>query len=105
MAHRAPNNTTIKSRPDVRLDLTYCVTAFANAVEDEHRLLARALVTLFQYPNLPPELLQGAVAGQEIRTFAAQADGVMQSPAEFWGSMDNDLKPSIDYKVTLKIDL
>ncbi len=100
-----PNNTAIKSRPDVRIDLTYCVTAFANAVEDEHRLLTRALITLFQYPNLPPELLQGAVGGQEIRTFTAQPDGVIQSPADFWGALDNDIKPSIDYRVTLRIDL
>ncbi len=100
-----PNNTTIKSRPDVRISLTYCVTAFANAVEDEHRLLTRALITLFQNPNLPPEVLQGAVAGQEIRTFAAQPDGVMSSPADFWGALDNDMKPSIDYRVTLTLDL
>ena len=100
-----PNNSAVKSRPDVRVDLTYCVTAFANAVEDEHRLLTRALITLFQNPNLPPELLQGAVSGQEIRTFTAQPGGVMQSPAEFWGALDNDMKPSIDYRVTLRIDL
>ena len=27
---RGPDNTAIKSRPDVRLDLTYSITAFAN---------------------------------------------------------------------------
>ena len=100
-----PNNTAIKSRPDVRIDLTYCVTAFANAVEDEHRLLTRALITLFQHTNLPADILQGAIAGQDIRTFAAQPGGVMQSPADFWGALDNDMKPSIDYRVTLRIDL
>ena len=100
-----PNNTSIKSKPDVHVDLTYCVTAFANAVEDEHRLLTRALITFFQHPNLPLELLEGAVAGQEVRTFAAQPGGVMQSPADFWGALDNDMKPSIDYRVTLRIDL
>ncbi|MBI2930806.1 MAG: DUF4255 domain-containing protein [Planctomycetes bacterium] len=47
-----PNNTAIKSRPDVRVDLTYRITAFASAVEDEHRLLARVLLTLFQHPLL-----------------------------------------------------
>ena len=100
-----PNNTSIKSRPAVRVNLTYSVTAFANAVEDEHRLLTRTLITLFQNPNLPPEVLQGSVAGQEIRTFAAQPDGVMSSPADFWGALDNDMKPSIDYRVMLTLDL
>ena len=100
-----PNNTVFKSRPNVRVDLTYCITAFANAVEDEHRLLTRALITLFQYPNLPEDMLQGSVAGQEIRTFAAQPNSVMSSPADFWGALDNDMKPSIDYRVTLSVDL
>lgn len=105
VTRQGPNNTAIKSRPDVRLDLTYCVTAFANAVEDEHRLLTRVLVTLLQNSHLPPEVLQGAVAGQEIRTFTVQPDGVMQSPADFWGALDNDMKPSIDYRVTVRLDL
>ena len=100
-----PNNTAIKSRPDVRMDLTYSITAFANAVEDEHRLLSRVLITLLQYPILPVELLQGQVAGQEIPTYTAQSSRVIQSPADYWGSIDSDIKPSIDYRAVLRIDL
>ncbi len=100
-----PNNTAIKSRPEVRVDLNYLVTAFANATEDEHRLLTRALITLMQYPVLPEELLQGAIVGQEIRTATAQSNGVIQSLADYWGALDNDIKPSIQYQATLRIDL
>jgi hypothetical protein len=100
-----PNNTAIKSRPEVRVDVTYRITAFANAVEDEHRLLARVLLTLFQHPQFPAELLQGSLAGQEIRTEAARPDGLIQSPADYWSVMDNDLRPSIDYRLTLSLDL
>ena len=102
---RGPNNTAIKSRPEIRVDLTYNVTAFANAIEDEHRLLTRALVVLLQYPILPLEVLQGTLQGQEVPTFTAQPDGIIQSPADYWGALDNDIRPSLDYRVTLRIDL
>jgi len=100
-----PNNTAIKSRPEVRIDLTYRITAFANAVEGDHRLLSRVLVTVFQYPILPPELLQGQATGQEIITVAAQPNGLVQSPGDYWSVVDNDLKPSIDYRATVRIDM
>ncbi|MBM3941668.1 MAG: DUF4255 domain-containing protein [SAR202 cluster bacterium] len=100
-----PNNTAIKSRPEVRLDLTYRVTAFANAVADEHRLLSQVLVTLLQHPVFPPELQQGEAAGQEIVTAAAQPSGIIQSPADYWSVVDNDIKPAIDYKLTVHMDL
>ena len=102
---RGDNNTAIKSRPLVRVDLTYRITAFANNVEDEHRLLARSLLTLLQHPMLPEDILQGIVAGQEIPTVTAKPDGLIQSPADYWGALDNDIKPSIDYKVTIRMDL
>ena len=100
-----PDNTAIKSRPDIRLDLSYNITAFANAVEDEHRLLTRTLVTLLQNPGLPDEVLQGLVAGQEIPTYVAQNSQVFQTPADYWGSIDNDIRPSIEYRLTLTLDL
>lgn len=100
-----PNNTAIKSRPAIRLDLSYNVTAFANSVEDEHRLLTRALLTLLQYPTLPEDLLQGMVAGQEIATYVAQESKVFQTPADYWGSLDNDIRPSIELRLSASLDL
>ena len=105
MVRSGPNNTAIKSRPDLRVDVNYNVTALANTIDDEHRLLSRVLLTLCQHPVFPEELLQGEVAGQEIRTFTAQPSGIIQSPSDYWGGMDNDIKPSIDYRATLKLDL
>lgn len=102
---RGPDNTATKSKPDFRVDITYRVTAFANSVEDEHRLLSRALLTLLQHPILPEDILQGQVQGQEITTFTARPDGIVQTPADYWGALDNDIKPSIDYKVTSRLGL
>jgi len=100
-----PNNTAVKSRPDFRVDLSYNITAFASEVEDEHRLLARVLLTLLQNPMLPADLLQGQLVNQEIPAFAAHPAGIIQSPADYWGALDNDIKPAIDYRLILRLDL
>lgn len=105
MVKRGPNNTAIKTRPDIRVDVNYNITAFATAIEDEHRLLNRVLLTLSQHPILPEELLQGLVAGQEVITYVANPIGIMQSPSDYWGALDNDIKPSIDYRATVRLDL
>ncbi len=100
-----PNNTAIKSRPEVRVDVTYRLTAFATDVADEHRLLARVLLVLLQNPVFPADLLQGQLGGQEINTETAQPGGLIQSPADYWSVLDNDIRPSIDYKLTVRLDL
>ena len=102
---RGENNTAIKSRPAARIDLTYRITTYANAIEDEHRLLSRVLLVLFQHPTLPEELLEGAIAGQEIATLIASPQGLIQAPADFWGALDNDIRPSVDCKLTMTLDL
>lgn len=81
------------------------VTAWANAIEDKHRLLSRVLLTLFEHPVLSQELLQRAVGGQEIPTAVAQPDGLIRSPADYWGALDNDIKASFDYRVTVTMGL
>ena len=98
-------NTAVMSRPDFRVDLTYRITAFANAIEDEHRLLSRVLLTLLQYPIMPQSILHGLVEGQDIQTFTARPDGLVQTPADYWGALDNDIKPSIDYQLITRVNL
>ena len=104
VVRKGPNNTAIKSRAEVRMDLTYRVTAFASTVEDEHRLLARALVTLLQSPVIPPELLDDSLSGQEIPGTVVSSS-ITQSGAEYWSAMNSDVRPSLDYRVTTRIDL
>jgi len=102
---RGEGNTAHKNMPDFRVDLTYRITAFANSVEDEHRLLSRALVTLLEHRVLPADILLGEVQGQEIYAFTARPDGLVQTPADYWGAMDNDIRPSIDYLVTARLPI
>src|SRR3954452_1650189 len=53
------NGQAVVTPPPLRLELTYSVTAWTKAVEDEHRLLSQVLAILFSYKRLPDEVLDG----------------------------------------------
>jgi hypothetical protein len=105
------DNTATKRRPPLRIDLSYLVTAWTAAVEDEHRLLWRVLAALLRHPVLPRDILQGELKETverldvDIRTETAQPDGVFKDPGDFWTAIDNQLKPAINYVVTVPLDL
>lgn len=103
---RRPDKTATRRRLPVRIDLTYLITVWTSAVDDEHRLLWYVLATLFRFPLIPTELFQGALAGQDllINTLVAQPDGPLRNPADFWASLDNRLKASINFVVTVPLD-
>jgi len=101
------NNKSTKTRAPVRVSLSYLITVWTSAIEDEHRLLTGVLTALFRNPSIPPDLFQGDMAGKDYVLFTevAQPDGVLKNPADFWGALDNCLKPSISYVVTIPLDL
>ncbi|HMO60352.1 MAG TPA: Pvc16 family protein [Roseiflexaceae bacterium] len=98
---------TAARRPSVlRYDLTYLITAWTRAVEDEHRLLWRVLQTLLRFPALPEDMLQGDLREHDlpIYTSIARPDSVLKSPGEFWTALENQIKPSLTYTVVLATD-
>lgn len=99
-------NATRKKNPS-RVDLSYLITIWTSDIVDEHHLLWHVLLTLFRYPELPKEVLSGKLLEQEypIRTTTAQPDGLFNNPADFWAALDNEIKPSINYVVTVPLDL
>jgi hypothetical protein len=99
-------NKFTRQRPPMRFDLTYLVTAWTRAVEDEHRLLWHALQTLTRYETMPMEFLQGDLreTGYPIHARTALPDSVLKSPGEFWTALENQLKPSLSYIVTLALN-
>ena len=105
VVRKGPSNTAIKSKPDVRIDLSYNVTVFASSIDDEHRLLSRVLVTLLKYSMLPAESLQGLLVGQEVTASTAHPGNAQQSPSDYWGAVDNDLKVSLEYRITMRLDV
>lgn len=95
-----------RRRPRLFFDLTYLITAWTRAVEDEHRLLWHTLTTLVRFTTLPAEHLQGRLRENDVPIFAraAQPSSVLKSPGEFWTALENQLKPSLSYVVTLGLD-
>src|SRR5512146_862456 len=55
------DGTVTSRRVPVRIDVSYMITCWTSAPEDQHRLLWRVLETLFRYSPLPAEILQGDV--------------------------------------------
>jgi hypothetical protein len=90
-----------------RIDLSYLITVWATDIGDEHRLLWHVLQTLFRHPIVPEDVLVGELAKQDypIETKTAQPDGLFSSPSDFWAALDNEIKPSFNFVVTVPMDL
>jgi hypothetical protein len=100
----------VRRRAPVRIDCAYCITAWStdetDPVLEEHRLLSQVLTVLLKNPTIPPDVLQGSLVDQipPYPTVIASPDGVKNQP-EFWGALDQQLKPSLNYVVTLAVML
>ena len=92
-------------RSPFRLDCHYMITVWATEPEDEHQLLSGTMLALFRFPILPADRLVGALQEQpyELKIRLAGQDK-LTNPAEVWGALDNEIRPSISYIVTLAFD-
>jgi Pvc16 N-terminal domain/Carboxypeptidase regulatory-like domain len=89
--------------PPLRLALTYAVTAWTKAVEDEHRLLSQLLAILFSHGRLPDDLLGERASG--VRGPIETAVGrPREDKADFWNAVGGQYKASIDYVVQIAVE-
>ena len=102
---RLTANESQQKRTPFRVDCHYMLTVWAAEPQDEHRLLSRCLMALFRHPLLPQDTLKGELKGQpfKLQAWLASHDK-LTNPAEVWGSLDNEIRPSVSYIVTLAID-
>ena len=56
------NGRQFETRPPMVMEASYAVTAWTQAVEDEHRLLSQVLAILFAFPEIPHDRLNGRLA-------------------------------------------
>src|SRR5687768_9286362 len=99
-------DTVIEGRPPMIMEASYAITAWAQAVQDEHRLLSQVLSVLFAYPELPEDALHGRLrngsqAGRSIKAKVGQAKG---DKADFWTAVGGQYKTSLDYVVRLAVE-
>ena len=100
------NGQTQETRPPLRVDASYAVTAWTRAVEDEHRLLSQVLGILYAYPELPADVLAGALTNGtqpyplETRVVQERSD----DKSDFWTSIGGQYKASLDYVVLVSCE-
>jgi hypothetical protein len=100
------NKTAGRVKGPLRINATYQVTTWARAHEDEHRLLWRVLAALMRHPILPQDLLTGALREQPypIPTHVGQPEHLPSNVGDLWSALDNRIRPSLTYVVTLALD-
>ena len=102
-SERRTNGTAVISDPPLQLELTYAVTAWTKAVEDEHRLLSQVLAILYSYSDVPSDVI-----AQNAGTTLARAETSVGRPreekADFWTSVGGQYKASIDYVVQIVVE-
>jgi hypothetical protein len=106
--NRADGTTEVRRNP-VRMDLRYIMTAWVKEAEDEHLLLASALMGLLRNPYLPQHCLNDMLKAQptpislDVATFPPEA-GPIDKFSEIWGVLDNEMRPGILVTVTISLD-
>jgi hypothetical protein len=101
--HRGNGQATVVP-PAMRLELTYAVTGWTKAVEDEHRLLSQLLAILVSYRELPPEVLEGRRDGARLGLVETSVGRPREEKADFWTSVGGEYKASIDLVAHLTIE-
>jgi uncharacterized protein DUF4255 len=113
VVERQDYRTAILTRPPVRVDASYLITAWpgvgggqGDSSEDEHMLLSAVMRALLRFPKLPRELLRGSLARQELPLpVSTLQPGRLQSLGEFWQALGGKPKAALNYTVTLSIDV
>jgi Pvc16 N-terminal domain/Carboxypeptidase regulatory-like domain len=99
------NGANMSAPAPMRLEITYAVTAWTKAVEDEHRLLSQVLAILFSHTSLPADLLGGRLASAaQYRAIETEVGRPKEEKADFWTSIGGRYKASIDYAVRLEVE-
>lgn len=94
-------------RTPFRVDCHYMLTTWVPGEHagDEHRLLSLALIALFRNPIIQGEFLVGQMKNQSFEIPATVASNdKLTNPAEVWSALDNEMRPSISYIVTVPLD-
>ena len=101
---RANGQATL-SAPALHLELSYAVSAWTKAVEDEHRLLSQVLAVLYSHRAIPRDLLDELPGGGvHLRTAETSVGRPREDKADFWTSIGGEYKASIDFVVHIVIE-
>jgi hypothetical protein len=94
----------VEAPPPMLMEVSYAITAWAQAVEDEHRLLSQVLSLLYAFPTLPEDLLNGRLRNGSQPTITAKVGQAKGDKADFWTAVGGQYKASLDYVVRLAVE-
>jgi hypothetical protein len=88
------------------MNLTYLVTAWARKIEDEHRLLWRALGTLKRFEALDPADCEGDLRYQEhkIPIWVADMSEHSFNLVDLWSVLENQMRLGFIVVATVELD-
>ncbi len=91
----------------IRIDLSYILTVWTRNIEDEHRLIWRVLHTLSAQRTIRTTEAEGALSKQpyDFPTKVALPSEAIRNLPDLWGVMENQLRPAINYVVTVALDI
>jgi hypothetical protein len=99
------NGSPVATRAPLHVELTYAVTAWTKAVEDEHRLLSQLLAIFVSHKRLPESLLdERPEQAARLRDVETTVGRPREEKADFWTSVGGQFKPSIDYVVRMAVE-
>ena len=103
---RKNGDRAVETRPPLILECSYAMTAWTQAVEDEHRLLSQLLAILYSFPRLPADALVGRLSNgaQRYPIFGKVGQAKAEGKADFWNAVGGQYKASLDYVVTLSCE-
>ncbi|HET8754612.1 MAG TPA: Pvc16 family protein [Solirubrobacteraceae bacterium] len=100
---RATNGHAREVRPPMLMECSYAVTAWTQAVEDEHRLLSQVLAVLFAFPTLPTDAMPARLhsVSERFPIVGRIAQPKADGKADFWNAVGGQYKASLDYVATI----
>jgi len=104
---RGPNGYAAKRMAPLRFDVSYLITVWTqDHIDDEHAMLWRVLESLATHETLPDQYCDEALKSQPypLRCKTAQATRAIDDLPDLWSVMDNPLRPSINYVVTMAME-
>lgn len=104
VSRNGSNTTTLY--PSYRMDVTYLITAWARKMEDEHRLLWRALAALKRTPILKPRECEGELRYQQhdVLMLTATPSDHPTNMVDLWGVVDNVMHMGFTLCATLELE-
>ena len=109
LIERQDDGTALVTRPPVRVDCSYLVTAWSSETspqrtQDEHRILSEVMLALLRHRTLPAQILQGALADQDLPPpTSVLHPGQLQSLGELWHALGGKPKAALHYTATIAV--